>query len=437
MRRRLLVFLWMASAGCLYAQSPQQKRLEQERNSLQREMNQINSLISEAQGDEKSAIAHVEELDRKIHIHEQIIQIIEQQTALTQEEILLNKDSISSQETELAQLKKEYEAIIRQSYKIRSAQNKLMFILSSEDFVQAYKRLRYLKQYGDYRKKQGVLIAGTLDKIKSLNKDLTSRLQTQNKLRADNEAIHQQLEEDRKKQDILINQIKQKTLDYKKQILEKKRESEALDKQIEKLIREAIEAEARAAAASAATPDEEEPEDEEKPAVATNKKNIPPKKDATPGSSSKYQFKLTPEGKTISKTFYKNKGKLIWPVQRGVVIHGYGEYRDPVYKNVRYFNSGITISCPKDEQARVVFDGVVSSILQVPGGSKAVQVRHGNYITTYYNLSEVFVKKGQKVYIRQGLGKINTSPLTGKTELKFFLYKDTNQLNPESWILKK
>lgn len=206
-------------------------------------------------------------------------------------------------------------------------------------------------------------------------------------------------------QEQLVNSIRKKEGEYASQIKQKRSQADELDRQIQKLIREAI---------------------------AESNKKAGAK--ATGGSAT--TFALTPEGRLIANNFAANKGSLIWPVERGYKSQGYGQYADPVYPDVKHNNNGVTIATIQGAKARAIFDGEISAIIAIPGGNKAVQVRHGNYITTYYNLSDVYVRKGEKVKAKQSLGAIVTNPITGKTEMKFFLYKDTVKLNPEQWIAK-
>ena len=144
---------------------------------------------------------------------------------------------------------------------------------------------------------------------------------------------------------------------------------------------------------------------------------------------------LTPESRKVADSFEANKGNLIWPVVKGYKSQGFGVYYDPVYPELQHYNNGVTIATEAGAEARCVFEGEVSAIQSIPGSNKVVQVRHGNYITIYYNLTDVYVKKGDKVKAKEPLGKIFTDS-NGKTEMKFFLYKNTTRLNPEFWIHK-
>ena len=400
--RIFLLVMVLLSFGIGNAQTREQKELEAKRARLQEEIRQINSLLSRQKKERQSVITEVEDLNQKIRVRQELIQVTNRQANLLNRQVNNNMKKIGDLRKELADLKDDYAETIRRTYKSRSRQNRLMFLLSSENFFQAYKRLQYMKQYADYRKEQGESIQTKTLELQNLNKELIAQRKEKETLIAENKKEQQSLEKERREQQDLIASIRKKESQYNSQITQKRRETQAIDRQIEKLIREAI--------------------------VESNKK--------AGKSTSNVTFALTPEAKVIANNFAANKGKLIWPVEKGVKSKGYGEYSDPVYPAVKNFNNGVIIATQEGEKARAVFDGEVSAIIAVPGANKAVQLRHGNYITTYYNLGRIFVKKGQKISAKTELGEIFTSPSSGKTELKFFLYRDTNRLNPEEWIYR-
>lgn len=383
------------------AQTAQQKALEAKRARLQEEIQQINSLLFQQAREKKSVTTEVEDLQQKIRIREELIKVTNQQTNLLNRQIDANLREIEALREELRLLKEDYAEMIRKSYKNKSQQSRLMFLLSSTNFLQAYKRLQYMKQYTRYRKAQGEKIQEKAKKLQELNTTLIAQRKEKETLIAENRKAKQLLEEEKKQQETLMASIRQKEGEYRSQIKQKQEEADRIDREIERLIRAAI--------------------------TEANKKS---------GNTSTTTFALTPEAKLIADDFSANKGKLLWPVEKGIKSKAFGEYSDPVYPGLKRFNSGVVIATEKGGKARAVFKGEVSAILIVPGGNKAVQVRHGNYITTYYNLAKVYVKKGDKVAAKEALGEIFTSPSSGKTELKFFLYKNTDRLNPEYWIYR-
>ena len=385
-----------------YTQSDEKKALEEKRSRLQDEIKQINSLLSKERLERRSVLDQVDDIDQKIRVRRELIKVTNQQANILNRQLNSNINKIATLRKELTFIKEDYAQMIVKSYKSKSNQSKLMFLLSSRNFLQAYKRLQYMKQYSNYQKEQGKKIQLKTEELQQLNSALIDQRQEKRKLSQENIEEQNRLEKEKKTQQVLLTSIKKNEKRYRVQIDKKRKEAALLDRQIERLIRAAI--------------------------VESNKKSGNTKNTAT--------FILTPEAKTLAVNFESNKGALIWPVERGVKRRGFGSYADPVYPGVKHFNNGVVLAAEKGTKARAVFEGEVSAIIAIPGGNKAVQLRHGNYITTYYNLSKVYVKKGDKVAIKDELGEIFTSRSSGKTELKFFLYKNTSRLNPEDWVYR-
>lgn len=398
----LLLFIAMFSGS---GQSKEQQNLEARKTQLLNEIKQINSLLNQQAKKRTSILSQVEDLNQKIRMQQELIRVTNQQANLLNRQINGNMRKIESLRNDLVKLKEDYAKMIVRSYKSKSQQSRLMFLLSSETFLQGYKRLQYMKQYTNFRKEQGVEIQKKTEELQQLNTTLIVQRKEKERLVAENRKAQQELQTESSQQEQLVNSIRKKEGEYASQIKQKRSQADELDRQIQKLIREAI---------------------------AESNKKAGAK--ATGGSAT--TFALTPEGRLIANNFAANKGSLIWPVERGYKSQGYGQYADPVYPDVKHNNNGVTIATIQGAKARAIFDGEISAIIAIPGGNKAVQVRHGNYITTYYNLSDVYVRKGEKVKAKQSLGAIVTNPITGKTEMKFFLYKDTVKLNPEQWIAK-
>lgn len=405
----LLFFVLFSLGGT--AQN-KQKELEERKKALIEQIKQMSVLRSQQAKQHKSTVLQIEETNEKIQMRSRLIQITQQQANLLSKEIDENEKQLGSLKKDLDFHKSEYVKLIEQSYKSKSSQNRLMFLLSSESFWQGYKRLSYMKQYVDYRKKQVVLIQDKSKRIKEVNQKLVSQHQEKKVVLEENRQEQQTLKGEKKQLEELATTIRKKERDYEKQIREKQKQADAIDREIQRLIRLAI----------------IEANRKERERLAKNNKNAK-------SSSENAVFMLTPESKKVADSFEANKGNLIWPVVKGYKSQGFGEYSDPVYPSLKHYNNGVTIATEPGAEARVVFEGEVSAIQSIPGSNKVVQVRHGNYITIYYNLTDVYVKKGDKVKARDFLGKIFTDK-NGKTEMKFFLYKNTTRLNPEFWIHK-
>ncbi|WP_394352760.1 murein hydrolase activator EnvC family protein [Saonia flava] len=382
------------------AQTNEQKALEAKRAQLQNEIKEINRLLFAEKKEKGNVLDQMDALDQKINVSQQLIRVTNQQSNLLNRQINTNIRSISKLREDLKTLKEEYANMIQKSYQNKSQQSRLMFLLSSENFFQAFKRFQYMKQYTEYRKEQGEQIVTKTDELANLNKGLTEQRKQKDVLVAENIKIKNQLSVEMNNQKELLRSIRSNESKYASAIQKKTTEARKIDQQIERLIRSAI--------------------------VASNRESG--------NTSNSSTFALTPEATLIANNFTANKGKLIWPVEKGIKSKGFGVYSDAVYPGIKHQNNGVIIATDKGTRARAVFEGEVIAVLAVPGGSKGVQIKHGNFISTYYNLSNLYVKKGDKVVVKQELGEINTNRSNGQTQLKFYLYKNTTKLNPEDWI---
>ncbi|MGB3149888.1 MAG: peptidoglycan DD-metalloendopeptidase family protein [Maribacter sp.] len=405
LNKLLLFFILALSAQSFYGQTEEQKALEEKREQLQNEIRDINRLLFAEKKEKGNVLDQMEALDKKITVRQQLIRVTNQQSNLLNRQINTNIRNIGKLKSELLEIKGEYAKMIEKSYQNKSKQNRLMFLLSSESFYQAFKRLQYMKQYTDYRKEQGNQILTKTEELGRLNSDLNEERKVKEVLLKQNRKAKDQLFAEIQSQKALLGTIRKNESKYASAIDEKKREARKIDQQIEKLIRDAI--------------------------AASNKKTG---KTATAKSSSK--FVLTPEATIVANNFSSNKGKLIWPVEKGIKSQGFGIYADAVYPGIKHQSNGVIIATDAGAKARAIFEGEVIAILAVPGGNKGVQIKHGNFISTYYNLSELYVKKGDKVSIKEELGIVYTNQSNGQTRLKFYLYQDTSRLNPEEWVYR-
>jgi len=399
-----LMLSTMLSVGLTHAQTNEQKALEAKREQLQKEISEINRLLFAEKREKGNVLDQMQALDQKINVRQQLIRVTNQQSNLLNRQINANIRNISKLRNDLNTLKEEYATMIQKSYQNKSQQSRLMFLLSSENFFQAFKRMQYLKQYTQYRKEQGEQIMSKTDELTQLNIDLTNQRKEKDQLIVTNNRAKAQLMKEMKSQKELLGSIRQNESKYAAVIQKKKTEARKIDRQIERLIRNAIAASNKTATSGKTTK------------TASNK------------------FILTPEATLVANNFSANKGKLIWPVEKGIKSQGFGVYKDALYPGIKHQSNGVIITTDEGATARAIFEGEVIAILSVPGGNKGVQIKHGNFISTYYNLSDLYVKKGDKVAIKDALGKIYTNRSNGQTRLKFYLYQDTSRLNPEDWV---
>ncbi|BFP41046.1 peptidoglycan DD-metalloendopeptidase family protein [Flavobacteriaceae bacterium GF1] len=383
----------------LTAQSSEQKALEEKRARIQREIQEMNRLLSEEKAERGNVLEQMEALDQRINIRQELIRVTNRQSNLLNRQINANVRKISKLRQDLELLKEDYAKLIVSSYQQRSGQNRLMFLLSSDNFFQAFKRLKYIKQYTAFRKQQGEEIQTKTAELTVLNKDLVEQRKVKNQLLAENRKVKSQLSREINSQKELLKTIRANESRYTQAIQAKRKEARRIDQEIEKLIRTAI--------------------------ASSNKKT---------GRSGSRTFSLTPEAKLLASNFSANKGKLIWPVEKGIKSQGFGVYADKIYPGIKHQNNGVTITTNKGEKARAVFDGEVIDVKTTRTGQKAIFIRHGNYISTYYNLANSYVQSGDKVVAKEEIGEVYTNKTSGLTKLKFYLYQNTKKLNPEEWI---
>lgn len=397
----LLVLLFSLGTETVLSQTTakRQQELEAQRLRLKKEIKQINNLLFSNKETRKNVVTEVEDLQVKLNVREELIKVTNAQVNLLTRKINLNQRNISSQRKELEELKADYAKMIQYSYASKSLQNRLMFLFSSESFLQAYKRIQYLKQYTQYRRKQGVAIGEKTLLLQKLNKTLIEEKSKKVTLINENKTVQEQLKKERINQQSLIKSLKLKAQNLSAQISKKEQQARAIDQEIDRLIREAIAASNKAA-----------------------------------GKSSKITFELTPEAKLIAANFEANRGRLPWPLEKGIVVQGFGRQKHPVVKTTTIQSNGVTIATSPSSKVRAVFKGEVMSVVTFKGSNPSVLIRHGNYITVYKNLGKLYVKKGDKVQAKEPIGEVFTNENTGKTEVQFSIFNNVKALNPKGWI---
>ncbi len=401
----------------MWGQLTPQEKLEQRKSQILREIKEKEDQLKNVQSKEKTVKTQLKIQTEKIKLKENLIHTTEKQTKLLNNDMYINQININRLKKELVLLKEDYSKMISKSYKSRSEQSRAMFLLSSESFLQAYKRAQYMKQYASYRKTQGIEIQDKTLELEGFNQIIGVQKTEKQKLIVENEKEKTELEKEKQIQQELEKAIKKDKKQIVAEIKKKQQETRAIDNQIEKLLKAAI------AAAN------------KKTATAVAKAN--PKTTtaaATKATETSAKIVLTSEGQLIANNFKANKGKLPWPVEKGFVSLGYGDQAHPVYKTLVVHNSGVEITTDQGASARAVFGGEVISVMILSPVNKAVMIQHGDYFTVYQNLSSVSVSKGDKVSTKQLIGKIRTSGDTGKTVLKFTISQNTTYSNPASWL---
>lgn len=365
MKKKYCSIWFILMALPFYAQQKEtQEQLERRKQQIVIEIKSVQQLLHREQTKERNILSEIEEINRKVTLNKQLINNVRKQINITNNTIAKNQKEANTLAKELDNLKQDYAKTIVKAYKSRSNQSKMMFILSSENFFQAYKRMQYLKQYADFRKQQGE----ELKEKTVLLKDALARLEVekekQRKLLVEQENNEKVLKQDLTEQQGLVSLVKKDQKKFNEQIKKKQDETKAIDRKIQQLIREAIEEANRKAREAAA-----------KAGKTTTK--------STATSSAAATFELTPEGKLVADNFKANRGKLPWPVEKGYISLGYGDQPHPVQTHLTIHNSGVEIATESNAKARAIFEGEVLQVQVLSGGNKAVLIQHGDYITVY------------------------------------------------------
>ncbi len=398
--KSFLVCLMLLVSVCGYAQD--KAELQKERDRISEEISLTSKLLKETRDNRNKVEAELSLLNRKIGLREDLIRSLRQEINLYNKQIKENKAQIQTLENELEALRDNYAQMIRFAQRNHRAEDRLMYIFASEDFYQATSRIKHLQQIAKYRQNQAKEISSTQDKLTELNLGLLAVINEKDELLNREESTKKELSEDLNEQKTAVSGLQQEEKSLLKKLREQEKQREKLNKEIQRV----IEAEIRAS-----------------------------KKD------NDGVFSLTPEAAALSASFESNKGKLPWPVERGVITAKFGQNPHPVLAGIMVPNNGVDIATSNNATVRAVFQGTVSGVFSIPGAGQNVIINHGGYRTVYSNLKEVFVTKGQKVDIKQALGTVITDESSGKTEAHLEIWKvsesGTTKQDPALWIYRQ
>ena len=378
--------------------------LEKKKNELKKEISLINGLLKETEKNKNLTYEELLKLKSKINARSMLISTINTEIKQIDQKINQNTKSIASLESEIGKLKDEYAKMIYYAFKHKSNQDKIMFVLASESFNQAYKRLKYIQQYTTYRQSQAALIVKTQQELQQKNTELNQNKQEKAALLSLEQQETNKLTIEKKQQENVVNKLQGKEQELKDKLRKKEEAAIKLQKAIQKIIEEEIRKAKEAARKT--------------------------------GNASK-SFPMTPEALKLSNSFEANKGKLPWPVAEGTITAQFGQHNHPVLAGIIINNNGIDINTNKNATARAIFEGEVSSVAIIPGEGKVVMVRHGEYLSVYSYMSEVFVKKGDKISTKQELGVLINDVANSGTSIHIEIWKGMTKLNPEYWIYRK
>lgn len=421
-----MLAILLAGAPFVFAQAKKKKKttkskiekqdkrtLEARKKNLQSQIDLTDKLLKETRRTKTLSLSQLVAINKKIEARESLIAEINSEIADLDRQIADNGVLVTQQDTEIAQLKRDYARMIVFAYKNQDSYQRMMFIFSADNFNMAFLRMRYLQQISEGRKQQAEKITARQQELNENIRVLEEQRSDKKALLGNNETEKQQLALEKDDKDKTFRELQSKEAQLKTDLNKKKAEKANIDKAIEDLIAAEI---ARNNAKAAAS----------KPKNPANPK--------TPTSTTPKTV-LTPEATNLGNNFASSKGGLPWPVTQGTITSHFGKQPHPVLQGVYVNNNGIDIATTPDATARAVFEGEVTGVTNVPGSGWLVIVRHGEFLTVYAKLEEVFVKQGDKVMTKQNIGKVSKDSEDGQTILHFEVWKSgIGKMDPEPWL---
>jgi septal ring factor EnvC (AmiA/AmiB activator) len=391
-RKYFITFLLIVTGLSVFAQN--RSELEKQKAQAQKQIKITNQLIQQTKEGRKESYNNLVLLEKQIESRNDLIGNIVSEKQALEERIQENQETIEALEKDLEELKDNYARLVIYAYKLKNETNRLLFVLSADDFNQAYKRLSYLKRIAEFRREQAEAIVDTKASIQEQTENLMAAREEKQNLLSELESEEEKLRREKEEQNNMLETLKSRESELKQKLQAHKAKAQKLQREIEKLI------------------------------AAEAKRNA--------GSG----YTLTPEEKLISTNFGNNKGRLPWPVVSGVITSKFGKHPHSVIKGVYINNNGVDIATPKGSSVRSIFDGEVRKVFKVPGYQNAVIIRHGSYLTTYTHLESVYVSEGDKVSARQNIGSVHTDSQGNETIVHFEIWYGQKKLNPEQWLAK-
>lgn len=366
------------------------KDLQKQQKKLQQEIETTNKMLKQTKKDEKATLNKLQLIGENIKTQKKLINTLDNEITALNREMKTLSNTRDSLQVVLDGHKADYAQMVRQSHYARMQQSPLLFLMSSDSFQQLARRARYLQEFARFRQQQVARIEYAQAEIDTQNELLQENKNDKQNALSTRKREQENLKRDERKQQNMLTQLKSKEKDLSKQLQQKQKKVAELNKKIDDIIR----------------------------------------KQAASKTS------LTKEQQLVAGGFEANKGRLPWPVEKGLISGHFGKQQHPVYQHVTMDNKGIYLQTVAGSKARAVYKGEVTSCFMI-ANTYAVIVQHGNYRTVYSNLSKLNVKQGDKVETKQAIGTIFTDPEQDqRTELYFQIYKDRDILNPELWIAR-
>ena len=425
---KLLIFsFFLFLTHLCFAQS--RAELEKRRSATLNEISETENILQSVTLNKLESLDRLKLLDKKLYLRNRLIVDLSSEVSSLDNKISDSERMIESLNGDIKRIKSEYSHMIYLAYMNRGRNDKLIFVLSSRDFNQAYKRIKYLKQYSEYRKRQISIIHGvqsTLN-VQVSDLDLTKKDKIHILSIQEKEVSKLKVEQDEKA--LLVSNLKTKESSLSKKLKEQNRLAEKLKDEIEKIIREEIEkAKALVIAHEKA---EKAKEQRAKSKLKRNSKDISNLK-----SPSLSPLKSPSGDILLTNNFKENKGKLPWPTDKGIVTQPFGDYHHPIYKNVKMSNNGIDISTGQNSDVKAIFEGDVVRAISISGLNYVVIIKHGNYYSLYQNLSNINVQQGDKVKTHQTIGRVFSDSDSRASVLHVEIWEELKKLDPEVWLTR-
>jgi septal ring factor EnvC (AmiA/AmiB activator) len=416
---KLVLIFCIGILSCNVAWAQSKKELEAKKAKIQKEIEQTNNQLQQVSKNKNATKEQITALKKKIALRQSLITTINSEINEIGNEITSTSNEITNLETKLEQLKADYTKLILYADKNKNVYQRMMFVFAASDFNQAYQRMKMIQEFAEYRRTQAEEIISTKNQLNGKKTELQQQVNEKTQLKQSEVSNKTQLEKEKVNQAELLAQLSLKEKALKKALAQKQKTKQNLDRAIERLIAKEIE-KAR-----------------KKTTTTTAAKTTTPKSGSKTTAAKKVEIVLTPEAEKLSNSFISNKGSLPWPVESGAISSSFGQHEHKDLKGVIINNNGVDILTRQNASARVLFNGVVSGIITLPGAGKAVIVRHGDFFTVYSNLETVNVATGQSLNTKQSIGLVASSQESpGKGEIHLEIWRNSEKLNPQSWIAR-
>lgn len=431
--KRVLSIMLMAVVGAMALSSVSAqtvKSIKQQKAKTQREITETAKQIDKNKADTRRQLNQLNTITAEIGEQQRSIDALTKQLEEINAELQSVNDSIAANEARLQEMRDEYGKAIRKIHSHSSSLDKLLFVFQSASFHQALRRMRYLREFSAWQKRQSREIGEMQKRLEASRAHINALATSKSNNLKDQNLAKLTLEQKKRQQSDVVSKLKKEGKQLSSILAEKKKKAKALDEALDRL----IEQERIAAEKARQKAEEERRKKGESQSEGKKQDAKPEKKEETkPKTKPKAPEKVDV---ALSGSFESNKGKLPFPVTgKYKIVSHFGVNKHPELKYVTTDNGGIDIETQPGAVAHAIYEGKVSAIFRQEGFNTVVMIRHGSYLTIYVNLSEIYVRTGEKVKMNQNIGKIYSDSEDGnRTILHFEIRKEKTKLNPEQWM---